>query len=941
MYAFLHDKLYDSTRQPQKGSMSASIARLRDGQAVPSCGAAVGGTFSDVKKRLSPPLDALVDACVSTLSHPSLEAAPSAIQAECWAVLLGSHPADVVGVSPTGSGKTLAYLLPAFASLLLAPAIGGRDAAPAPAPAAGAGGPAAAEAPASTAATADDVRARAEEAMRETATSALADAIHAGLSKEEAKGVARKKAKAVYRAVIKAGGGGGGGGGAAAALSTDGVAAVQQLAPQSSAPPGTSDAATKLATVPLAPGAVEPRVIVLAPTRELCLQISAVCESIVGRLEPGLRTAVACGCLIGGMDFNRQRQALLGQQPTLLVATPGRLLSQCGHVPASSDARERAARARGEATTSAAAIENLPGRGSLAARRRLAARLVAEGAMEAVAVAPALPAGGGDAPESLVVRSAAIDLAHVAVLVLDEADRLLDLGFEADLHTALALLGTRPSSPDRPPPPGAAAAAATSIAAVPTGPTTGPATDSESADSGGHGSGASVAPPRRTLLFSATFSPRVRALAAGLLQASALRITVERHKSAAAAFAEPSVAHAGDARAATALDGGGGGGGSGGGGIGGGDGGGDGGADPALTSSSSVVQHVELHRGRGGRAVVRRRVLALLHTYLGGSGGDSGAADDADGESEEEEEEEVEEEEEEEEEEADDDGEGADGIGEGGEGEREVVGISEGGEGGEGDEDGAGGAGGVGGAGGEGGEGGEGGAGGAGGEGGEGGEGGVADDDRPRVIVFALYKLEAAQLAQWLVARGLAAVALHGDMNMRARGEALRAFRSGRAQVLVATDVAARGLDVKHVRAVINTSLGMSIENYVHRCGRCGRAGATGVATTFVVDGDEPLVAPLVALLERSRQRVPPELRTHAQRIANEATKGAEAGQGAPDGVADGGEESELAYERRQMRQMQIANREQQLAMHAQKKSRERGGGGKGGGGHSGGRKAR
>ena len=67
----------------------------------------------------------------------------------------------------------------------------------------------------------------------------------------------------------------------------------------------------------------------------------------------------------------------------------------------------------------------------------------------------------------------------------------------------------------------------------------------------------------------------------------------------------------------------------------------------------------------------------------------------------------------------------------------------------------------------------------------------------------------------------------------------LAAFRSGATRILVATDVAARGLDVAHVTAVVNTSLGISVENYVHRVGRCGRAGATGVATTFVVDGDE------------------------------------------------------------------------------------------------------
>ena len=97
------------------------------------------------------------------------------------------------------------------------------------------------------------------------------------------------------------------------------------------------------------------------PTRELCLQIFAVCESIVESLAASLGpepdavstrnlASIACGCVVGGVDFVRQRQALLGQRPRLVVATPGRLLSQCGVVPASSKARASAAEERGEAS---------------------------------------------------------------------------------------------------------------------------------------------------------------------------------------------------------------------------------------------------------------------------------------------------------------------------------------------------------------------------------------------------------------------------------------------------------------------------------------------------------------------------------------------------------------------------------------------------------------
>ena len=153
----------------------------------------------------------------------------------------------------------------------------------------------------------------------------------------------------------------------------------------------------------------------------------------------------------------------------------------------------------------------------------------------------------------------------------------------------------------------------------------------------------------------------------------------------------------------------------------------------------------------------------------------------------------------------------------------------------------------------------------------------------------------------------------------------MAAFRSGEVRILVATDVAARGLDVRHVTAVINTSLGMSIENYVHRCGRCGRAGATGIATTFVMDGDDALVPPLVELLDRSRQTVPPELRslvatleTHATRMASDAAKrSAGGGNAQADDEEGGGAEDER-------KQMQIANRAKQLAKQQAKRTKER-----------------
>ena len=113
--------------------------------------------------------------------------------------------------------------------------------------------------------------------------------------------------------------------------------------------------------------------------------------------------------------------------------------------------------------------------------------------------------------------------------------------------------------------------------------------------------------------------------------------------------------------------------------------------------------------------------------------------------------------------------------------------------------------------------------------------------DPPKVLVFVLFKKEARDIAKSLNHKRFSAKAFSGDMSQSAREQALQSFRDGRVHVLVATDVAARGLDVSGITHVVNFSLGMSVDTYVHRVGRCGRAGRTGVAHTFVVDGDDHL----------------------------------------------------------------------------------------------------
>jgi superfamily II DNA/RNA helicase len=111
---------------------------------------------------------------------------------------------------------------------------------------------------------------------------------------------------------------------------------------------------------------------------------------------------------------------------------------------------------------------------------------------------------------------------------------------------------------------------------------------------------------------------------------------------------------------------------------------------------------------------------------------------------------------------------------------------------------------------------------------------------RGLTIVFARTKRTAAKVSDELVERGFAAGAIHGDLGQGAREQALRAFRHGKVDVLVATDVAARGIDVDDVTHVVNYQCPEDEKTYLHRTGRTGRAGKTGTAVTFVDWDDVP-----------------------------------------------------------------------------------------------------
>ncbi|KAF8047345.1 hypothetical protein N665_3081s0003 [Sinapis alba] len=134
-----------------------------------------------------------------------------------------------------------------------------------------------------------------------------------------------------------------------------------------------------------------------------------------------------------------------------------------------------------------------------------------------------------------------------------------------------------------------------------------------------------------------------------------------------------------------------------------------------------------------------------------------------------------------------------------------------------------------------------------------------------KVIIFCSTKRLCDHLAR-SVGRNFGAVVIHGDKSQGERDWVLNQFRSGKSCVLIATDVAARGLDIKDIRVVINYDFPTGVEDYVHRIGRTGRAGATGVAFTFFTEQDWKYAPDLIKVLEGANQQVPPQVRDIAMR---------------------------------------------------------------------------
>jgi len=130
-------------------------------------------------------------------------------------------------------------------------------------------------------------------------------------------------------------------------------------------------------------------------------------------------------------------------------------------------------------------------------------------------------------------------------------------------------------------------------------------------------------------------------------------------------------------------------------------------------------------------------------------------------------------------------------------------------------------------------------------------------DRKNRILIFVLYKKEADRIENNLSRTGWKVTSIHGDKSQDGRTKAVEQFKSGEIPLLVATDVAARGLDIPGVDFVINYSFPLTIEDYVHRIGRTGRAGREGTAHTFFQQCDKLRAGELVKVLKEAGQEVP------------------------------------------------------------------------------------
>ncbi|KAF9808410.1 hypothetical protein SFRURICE_008463 [Spodoptera frugiperda] len=158
-------------------------------------------------------------------------------------------------------------------------------------------------------------------------------------------------------------------------------------------------------------------------------------------------------------------------------------------------------------------------------------------------------------------------------------------------------------------------------------------------------------------------------------------------------------------------------------------------------------------------------------------------------------------------------------------------------------------------------------------------------DPNDKVIIFCGKKATAVHISTELCIKGIDCQSLHGDRDQTDREAALNDMVDGSVNILVATDVASRGIDIKDLTHVINLDFPRHIEEYVHRVGRTGRAGKTGISLTFVTRQDWGSAKELIKILEEANQEVPDELhqmasRFEAMKLRREKEKGEGSGRG-------------------------------------------------------------
>merc|ERR1712139_381695 len=132
--------------------------------------------------------------------------------------------------------------------------------------------------------------------------------------------------------------------------------------------------------------------------------------------------------------------------------------------------------------------------------------------------------------------------------------------------------------------------------------------------------------------------------------------------------------------------------------------------------------------------------------------------------------------------------------------------------------------------------------------------------DGSKILIFCETKRGSDELTREMRLDGWPALCIHGDKKQEERDWVLQEFKGGKSPILVATDVAARGLDVKDIKYVINYDFPKEIEDYVHRVGRTGRAGALGSSYSFFTHDKFKLAKDLINVLQEAQQPIPEEL---------------------------------------------------------------------------------